>query len=71
MVNGISMEYLWKLGKYEQTKKELEAKEIRRITVAYDVLSSHITEQKWKELDERKFWLTYALYPKKKMLELE
>lgn len=48
----------------------LQPGEVRKITIRYQILSNQFTKKDWKKIEERKFCLTYALYPEKRMLML-
>ncbi len=71
MGNGVSPEYTGILGGEETIWVELEPGERKQKIIGYDILSNQINKKEWKEIEERKFYLTFALYPEKKMLELE
>ena len=71
MGNGVSPEYTGILGGEETIRVELEPGERKQKIIGYDILSNQINKKEWKEIEERKFYLTFALYPEKKMLELE
>lgn len=50
---------------------ELQAGEKKKITIYYEILSTDFKKRVWKNIENREFWITYAQYPEKKILELK
>lgn len=71
MNNGLSPGDTEILGGQESIRVELEPGERRQKIIGFNILANQINKKEWKEIEERKFYLTFALYPEKKMLELE
>lgn len=55
----------------EKIEQYLKPHEKRQISIRYELLSNMYAKKNWEKVAQDRFYLTYSLYPEKRMLELE
>lgn len=71
MLNGVRDVLVDLQDDVQITVQKLNPKESRKVIVQYEIISSMFSKKEWSTIEDRKFWLTYTLYPEKRMLMLE
>lgn len=56
---------------YGPLQVTLKPGESKQLVYPFEIMSNHFTKRQWKNIESRKFWLTYSAYPKKTILYLE
>lgn len=56
---------------YGSLQVTLKPGESKQLVYPFEIMSNHFTKRQWKNIESRKFWLSYSAYPKKTILYLE
>lgn len=70
--NGIALSMTdSKSGYYDSPRVTLAAGEEKQVTFPYTMSRSFFSQNEWKDIEKRQFWLTFSSYPVKTILRLE